>query len=161
MNLMDQIQGEREVNNELKELLETLVEAVNLTEDQFILRTPAIEEEDDEHEYEDEEYEYDDEFAEDHEYIDLEPDVLRPPPLNPDYLATSQGQGTDMGTMTQSRHPLLERSNPPVPVNVIKSMPSFFASRRARGVAIIRPCLCLETEEGGATGSTSGWRDGS
>ena len=121
MNLMDQIQGEREVNNELKELLETLVEAVNLTEDQFILRTPAIEEEDDEYEYEDEEYEYDDEFAEDHEYIDLEPDVLRPPPLNPDYLATSQGQGTDMGTMTQSRHPLLERSNPPVPVNVIDS----------------------------------------
>ena len=50
----------------------------------------------------------------------------------------------------------------PVPVNVIKSMPSFFASRRARGVAIIRPCLFLETEERwGVTGSTSGWRDGS
>ena len=50
----------------------------------------------------------------------------------------------------------------PIDEDVIKSMPSFFASRRARGVAIIRPCLFLETEERwGVTGSTSGWRDGS
>ena len=75
-NLMDQLPDEGSMVKDIKAVLETLVTDVQRNEAEIIeMRTRWAEDDDDE-----------EDGLENYEYLELQPDVLHQPPLNPDYL---------------------------------------------------------------------------
>ena len=81
-NLTDQIEHGGEVTEELRHVLEEMVEKVNQTETELL--EPGELEDDDEDDYSEEES---------HEYFELDADLMRDPPENPDYHHVPVGDG--------------------------------------------------------------------
>ena len=81
-NLTDQIEHGGEVTEDLRHVLKEMVELVNQTEAE-LLEQGNLEDDDEEDDYEEES----------HQYFELDADLMRTPPENPDYHRDSEGDG--------------------------------------------------------------------
>ena len=106
-NLMDQVPDEGSMAMTVKGFLETFVKVVHQDEAEFFRTVPDVPDDDDE-----------DDDHEKYEYLELQPDVLRPPPLNPDYV---ESRSRDAVGIAEVGEPSKLRKPPNIPQSSTKA----------------------------------------
>ena len=104
---MDQVPDEGSMAMTVKAVLETFVKVVHQDEAEFFRTVPDVPDDDDE-----------DDDHEKYEYLELQPDVLRPPPLNPDYV---EFRSRDAVGIAEVGEPSKLRKQPNIPQSSTKA----------------------------------------